>query len=498
MKLISWSDVLGEEYGISDIPEDYLEISNKYRNHMLETISDYDDEFCHKYLENQDITREDIVTTLRNLTLNFKVVPVLCGSAFKNKGVQPLLDAVVNFLPSPMDRESITAEREAEEIEIKTIDQEVLSALVFKIMSDKNAGKLCMIRVYSGMIKAGQTIYNARTGKAERISRLFSIQANKKTDVKTVSAGDICAIVGVKDIRTGDTLCGDKNIFTLESIIVPKPVISITVEPLTNRDSDKLGFALQKLAEEDPTFSVKVDDNGQTVVSGMGELYLDVILSRLGTEFNVECNTGQPKVSYRETITRPVTHRERLSRQTGGKGMFAEIEYRMEPVLDDTKGLIFINEVKGGNIPREYMPTIEKSFKNCMMSGPLAGNEIESLKVTILDGMTHVVDSSPLAFETCVRVSFPTAYMKGNPTLLEPIMDEEVATPGEYLSDIIGELNRRRSQVVSINTLADSTVILKAKSPLSEKFGFITTLRTLSQGRAINNLTFSHYEKFEI
>ncbi len=500
MKYITWnSETLGEEYEVSEIPEEYLVNAIYYHEQILETICDYDSDFMHQYFEAiETITKEDIFNKIRKLTLDFKVVPVLCGTAKKNKGVQTLLDAVVNFLPSPMDRSTISAVKDEEDIEIKTNENEVLSALVFKIMSDKNAGKLSMIRIYSGTIKVGQTIYNARTKKAERISRLFSIQADKKSDIKSASAGDICAIVGMKDIWTGDTLCGDKNVFTLESITNAKPVISITIEPLTNKDNDKLGFALQKLAEEDPTFSVKVDENGQTVVSGMGELYLDVIVSRLGTEFNVDCNTGQPKVSYRETITRPVTHRERLSRQTGGKGMFAEIEYRMEPVLDDTKGLIFVNEVKGGNIPREYMPTIEKAFKDCMVSGPLAGNEIESLKVTIIDGAIHVVDSSPLAFETCVKLSFPTAYMKGNPVLLEPIMDEEVATPEEYLSNIIGELNRRRSQVVSIDTLADSTVILKVKSPLSEKFGFITTLRTLSQGRAINNLTFSHYERMEV
>jgi elongation factor G len=501
MKYITWkSETLGEEYEISEIPLDYLEISKKHREHLLETISEHIDEILHKYFENPDsITKEEIIQNLRKLTLDFTIVPVLCGTAKKNKGVQTLLDAIIDFLPSPKDRCFIIAKKDNEDIELKTDDNEVFSALVFKIMTDKNAGKLSMIRIYSGTLKAGQTIYNTRSGKAERISRLFTIQANKKTDVKSVEAGDICAIVGVKDIWTGDTLCGNKNTFELENIVVAKPVISITVEPLTNKDSDKLSFALQKLSEEDPTFSVKVDENGQTVVSGMGELYLDVILSRLVTEFNVECNTGQPKVSYRENITKPVTHRERLSRQTGGKGMFAEIEYRIEPVdNEDIKGLDFIWEIRSGNIPREYMSTIEKAFKDCMACGPLAGNEIENLKVTILDGMIHVVDSSPLAFETCVKISFPKAYMKGDPTLLEPIMDEEVATPEEYLSDIIGELNKRRSQVVSINTLADSTIILKVKSPLAEKFGFITTLRTLSQGRAVNNLTFSHYHRVSV
>lgn len=498
MKMITWiNETLGEEYVVSDIPQDYLEISEKYRTRLLETVCEHNDDLLHKYFEDHNsITSEEIIDQLRKLILDFKVVPVLCGSAFKNKGVQTLLDAIVNFLPSPIDREFVIAKKDDVDEELRTSEDEILSAVVFKIMSDKNAGKLSMIRLYSGILKAGQNLFNARTGQSERISRIFTIQANKKTDVKTVSAGDICAVVGLKDVRTGDTLCGNKDIFTLENIIIPKPVVSITLEPLTNKDSDKLGFALQKLSEEDPTFTVKIDENCQTVISGMGELYLDIIISRLGTEFNVGCNTGQPKVSYREAITKPVTHRERLSRQTGGKGMFAEIEYRIEPT--EEKGLIFINEVKGGNIPREYMPSIEKAFRDCMISGPLAGNEIESLKVTIIDGMTHVVDSSPFAFETCVKISFPKAYMKGGPTILEPIMEEEVTTPREYVSDIIGELNKRRSRVMDINTLPDSTVLLKAKSPLAEKFGFINMLRTLSQGRAVNNLTFSHYERVEI
>jgi elongation factor G len=495
MKYITWDEEsLGKEYTYSEIPEEFMEKSIMYSEKILETICDYDDEFMNKYLETPElITKQDILDNLRKLTLNFSIVPVLCGTAKKNKGVQPLLDAVIDFLPSPKDRDVVCATKGEETIEIKP-DNEILSASVFKILIDKTS-KLSMIRIYSGSLKFGQTIYNYRTGKAERVSRLFIIQANKKIDVKSVKAGDICAIVGIKDIRTGDTLCGTKDTFYFESMVVPKPVISITIEPLTNIDSDKLGTALQKLTEEDPTFSTKIDDNGQIIISGMGELYLDVILKRLVDEFNVKSNTGRPKVSYRETLTKPVTHREQLSRQTGGKGMFAEIEYRIEPVSDDVKGLIFINEVKGGNIPKEYMPSIEKGFRDCMTAGPLAGNEIESLKVTILDGSTHVVDSSAFAFETCVKLSFPKAYMKGNPCLLEPIMDEEIMTPEEYLGDIIGELNKQRSKVVSINTLPDSTIVLKVKSPLAEKFGFITTLRTLSQGRATDNLTFSHYEK---
>ena len=500
MKLITWDDeTLGKEYTESEISMEYQSQANKYRTRMLESISDYNDEFMEKYFEApNDITKEEIIENLRKLTLDFSIVPVLCGSAKKNKGVQPLLDAVVYLLPSPNDRDIIHATKDEEDIEIKLNDDGVLSAAVFKILTDKNAGKLSMIRIYSGILKLGQVVYNYRTGKAERIARLFTIQADKKIDVKSVSAGDICAIVGIKDIRTGDTLCGTKDTFFFESMVVPKPVISITIEPLTNADNDKLGFALQRLSDEDPTFSVKIDDNGQTIISGMGELYLDVILRRLVDDFNIGCNTGQPKVSYRETITRSVTHREQLSRQTGGKGMFAEMEYRIEPVIDDTKGIIFSWEVKGGNIPKEYSGTIEKAFRECMACGPLGGNEIESLKVTILDGATHVVDSSAFAFETCVKISFPKAYMKGNPCLLEPIMDEEVMTPEDYLSDIIGELNKHRSQVVSISTLPDMTMILKVKSPLAEKFGFITRLRTLSQGRAINNLTFSHYQRMEV
>jgi len=495
MKLITWeTENLGEEYVTLDIPESYLKISEDYRYQLLEVLCEHDDNLLNKYLEQEDITREEIIKVLRKVTIDNKVVPVLCGSAFKNKGVQTLLDAVINFLPSPDDRGTISAILNDTSIEISTKDEK-LSALVFKILSDKNAGKLSMIRIYSGTLKAGQVIYNSRTGLAQRVSRLFSIQADRKKDIKIAKAGDICAIVGVKDTRTGDTICGDKNFIQFEIMDVPKPVISLTVEPLTNKDNDKLGLALQRLMEEDPTFLVGVDDNGQTTISGMGELYLDVIVSRLITEFNVMCNTGNPKVTYRETITRPVIHRERLSRQTGGRGLFAEIEYKLEPLTGDTKGLVFINDVKGGNIPRDYMPSIEKAFRDCMVTGPLSGNEIEGLKVTVLDGMTHVVDSSPFAFESCVKISFSTAYMKGNPILLEPIMDEEILTPQEYLGNITGELNRRRSQVFSISTLADSSILLKAKSPLSEKIGFITTLRTLSQGRAVNNLTFSHYER---
>jgi len=496
MKLITWTtETLGQDYIVSEIPQEYLEQANIFRIKLLETISYHNDKFMMKYLESPDkITNVEIIKNIRNLTLDFSIIPVLCGSAFKNKGVQTLLDAIINFLPSPIDRGIVYAKKDEHNIEIKPYDTEKLAALVFKISTDKNTGKLSMIRVYSGKLNLGQIVYNSRTGKAERISRLFTIQANKKIEVKSVGAGDICGIVGIKDLITGDTLCESKDVFFFENMKVLKPVISITIEPLTNKDNDKLGFALAKLAEEDPTFSVKIDENSQTVISGMGELYLEIILSRLKTDFGVECNTGQPKVSYREAITKPYTHHERLQRQTGGKGMFAEMEYKIEPTTE--KGLVFIWEVKGGNIPREYMSTIEKAFKDCMNNGPLAGNEIESLKVTILDGSTHVVDSSPFAFETCVKVSFPKAYIKADPCLLEPIMNEEIVTPEEYLSDIISEINKHRSKVVSIDTLPDSTIILRAKSPLSEKFGFITILRTLSQGRATTNLTFSHYEKY--
>ena len=499
MKFITWSsETKGQDYTINEIPDEYLDQSESFRIQILETISHHNDEFFEKYLEKpEEITSEEIIQNLRVLTLNSSIVPVLCGTAFKNKGVQTLLDAIVNYLPSPVDRGIIYADRNDEKIEIIPNDDEKLSALVFKITSDKNNNKLSMIRIYSGTLSLGQIIYNFRTGSPERVSRLFTIQANKRIEVSSVGAGDICAIVGIKNLRTGDTLCDTKNTFQFESILVPKPVISISIEPLTNKDNDKLGYALQKLTEDDPTFIVKVDENGQTIISGMGELYLNIILSRLISEFGVECNTGIPKVSYRENITCAVNHKEKLSRQTGGKGMFAEIEYRIEPVSDDTKGLIFVYEVKGGNIPKEYMSSIEKSFKNCMMNGPLAGYEIENLKVTIIDGSTHVVDSSAFAFETCVKVSFPKAYMKGKPTLLEPIMDEEITTPEEYLSNIISELNKHRSTVVSINTLPDSTNVLRVKSPLAEKFGFITTLRTLSSGRATTNLSFSHYEKTE-
>jgi len=493
MKLITWNG----KYVISDIPDDYLEISKKYRTQLIETLCEYDDNIFNKYLENENITKQEIIKILRKLTIDSKIVPILCGSALKNKGVQPLLDSIVDFLPSPEDRGSISAIRNNDKIEINQKDEN-LSALVFKILSDKNAGKLSMIRIYSGILRIGQVIYNSRTGLSYKVSRLFSIQSNKKIDIKIAKSGDICAIVGVKDSRTGDTLCGNKEKLQFESINVPKPVISLTVEPLTNKDNNKLGFALQKLMEEDPTFIVKINENGQTIISGMGELYLDIIISRLKTEFNVLCNTGKPSVSYKEHIIKSVIHKEKLSKQTGGKGLFAEIEYKLEPVTGNTKGLIFINKIKGGNIPKEYMSNIEKAFKNCMVSGPLSGNEIENLKVTILDGATHTVDSNAFAFETCVKISFPKAYMKCKPVLLEPIMDEEISTPIEYLKNITNELNKNRSKIFSIDTLPDSSVLLKAKSPLLEKIGFITILRTLSQGRAINNLTFSHYEKVNI
>jgi elongation factor G len=434
---------------------------------------------------------------IRKATIGMTITPVLCGSAFKNKGVQRLLDSIVAFLPSPMDVGNVSGinPKNDEVVERKPEVTEPLSALAFKIATDPYVGRLAFLRIYSGKIESGSYVLNVRTGKRERISRLYQMHANKQNPKDFIEAGDICAAVGFKDLRTGDTLCDEKRQIILESMDFPEPVIGIAVEPKTQKDLDRLNIALQKLAEEDPTFTVKVDgDSGQTVISGMGELHLEILLDRLVREFKVECNQGAPQVAYKESITAAVSHREVFKKQSGGRGKFADIQVEIGPVDEGEKGLQFVDKIKGGNIPKEYIPAIQKGFKEAMYNGVLAGYQVDSLKVTLLDGSYHDVDSDALSFEICAKMAFKHACVKAKPKLLEPIMAAEVVTPEEYMGDIIGDFNKRRGKVEGMENKGGARVI-KAKVPLAEKFGYVTVLRTLSSGRATSTMEFSHYEE---
>jgi len=425
------------------------------------------------------------------------VIPVLCGAAFKNKGIQRLLDAIVSYLPSPVEKGAVRGHdpRTEEEITREPDDNEPMSALVFKIATDSFAGRLAFLRVYSGVLKTGDTVLNIRTGKRDRVNRLFRMHANKQNPVESVSAGDICAAVGFKDLKTGDTLCAIHKPIALESMDFPEPVIGVAVEPKTQVDFDRLSLALGKLAEEDPTFQVKIDpDSGQTVISGMGELHLEILIDRLRREFKVECNQGAPQVAYKEAITASVEHREVFKKQTGGKGKFADIIVGIMPADPGFKGLQFINEVRGGNIPKEFIPSIEKGFREAMFNGPLAGFPLESLKVILKDGSYHPVDSDSLSFEIAARQAFRHAASKCNPVLLEPIMSAEVVTPEEYVGDVVGDFNRRRGKVEGMESKAGSRVI-KAKVPLAENFGYVTVLRTLTSGRATSTMEFLRFEE---
>ncbi len=486
----------GMKYEYVDIPEDMVDIVEEWREQLVEAVCETDDDLLERFLEDRDsISVEEFMAYARKAVINRSFVPVLCGSAFKNKGVQRLLDAVCSLLPSPLDVDEVTGIDPNTENEIirKPEPNEPLSALAFKIATDPFVGRLVFLRVYSGTLNAGDQVYNPRTGKRERINRLYQMHANKQNPKDFIEAGDICAGVGFKDLVTGDTLCDIKHPISLESMTFPDPVIGIAIEPKTKGDIDKLGTALGKLAEEDPTFQVKTDeDSGQTVIHGMGELHLEVLIDRLKREFKVECNIGAPQVAYKEAFLTTLTHREVFKKQTGGRGKFADIQVEIGPADEDVQGLQFIDQIKGGNIPREYIPSVEKGFKEAMRNGVLAGYPLESLKVVLKDGSFHAVDSDQLSFEICAKQAFRTALKKGKNVLLEPIMAAEVVTPEDYMGDVIADFNRRRGQVEGMENKAGARVI-KAKVPLSEKFGYVTVLRTLTSGRATSSMEFSHY-----
>lgn len=499
MKAILWHDeTMGAEYVEEEIPANLVDEAKEWRDKMLETCAEFDDALMEKYFSDPEtITQEEIRAAIRKGTVGLHIFPVICGSSFKNKGVQTMLDAVCAYLPSPLDTEVIngTDVNTGEPLTRKPDDNEPLCALAFKIATDPYVGRLCYFRVYSGKLEAGSYVYNPRSGKKERISRIFQMHSNHQNPVDSIAAGDIGAGVGFKDIRTGDTLCSEDAPIVLESIEFPAPVIGISVEPKTQKDLDKLGVGLAKLAEEDPTFTVKTDEQtGQTVISGMGELHLEIIIDRLKREFKVECNQGRPQVAYREAITQPVELREVYKKQSGGRGKFADIIVRVEPVDEGFEGsLQFEDVVKGGNIPKEYIPSIQKGFQAAMKNGVLAGYPMDTLKVTVLDGSFHPVDSDQLSFEICAQIAFKNACAKAKPVLMEPIMKIEVVTPEESMGDVIGDLNKRRGQVEGMDTARTGARIIKAHVPLAEMFGYVTALRTITSGRATSSMEFSHY-----
>jgi elongation factor G len=480
------------------VPADMLEEAEEWRGKLIEEIASVDDTLLARYLEDHNsITSEEILIALRKSTIDGLAIPVICGSAFKNKGIQSLLDSVIAFLPSPVDKGSVIGvdPRNDEEIIREPDDEAPLAALAFKIATDPFVGRLAFLRIYSGTLKAGDTVLNVRTGKRERINRLFQMHANKQNPKDSISAGDICAGVGFKDIKTGDTLCAINKPILLESMDFPEPVIGIAIEPKTQADVDKLSIALNKLAEEDPTFQVRTDpDSGQTIIHGMGELHLEILLDRLKREFKVECNQGAPQVAYKEAITGTAEFREVFKKQTGGRGKFADMTFELMPADKNTRGLQFVNEVKGGHIPKEYIPSIEKGFREAMVNGPLAGFPLDSLKVVLKDGSYHPVDSDALSFEIAAKQAFRKFAGKCNPVILEPIMSTEVVTPEEYVGDVISDFNRRRGRVEGMESKAGARVV-KAKVPLAEKFGYVTVLRTLTSGRATSTMEFSHYEQ---
>ncbi len=500
MKAILWHDeTMGAEYSTEDIPADLLAEAEEWRDKMLEVIAEYDDVLMEKYFDDPStITVDEIKVAIRKATLSMEINPMICGSAFKNKGVQTMLDAVCAYLPSPLDTpETIGFDpRDPEKQVVRHPDaNEPLCALAFKIATDPYVGRLCFFRVYSGKLPAGSYVYNTRSEKKERISRIFQMHSNKQNPVELISAGDIGAGVGFKDIRTGDTLCDEAHQITLESMDFPKPVIGISIEPKTQKDLDKLGMGLAKLAEEDPTFTVHTQEqSGQTIISGMGELHLEIIIDRLKREFKVECNQGRPQVSYKEAISKSVEIREVYKKQSGGRGKFADMIVRVEPADAEFEGsLQFIDMVKGGNIPKEYIPAIQKGFNAAMKNGVLAGFPLDKLKVTVLDGSYHAVDSDQLSFEICAQMAYKEACAKAKPILLEPIMKMEVVTPEESMGDVIGDLNKRRGQVEGMDTSRSGARIVKAKVPLAETFGYVTALRTITSGRATSSMEFDHY-----
>ena len=500
MKAILWHDeTMGADYSVEEIPADLQAEAEEWRDKMLEKVAEFDDELMNKYFDDPStITEEEILRALRAATVAMEVTPMLCGSSFKNKGVQTLLDYVCAFLPSPLDTPNVVGtnpDTGAEE-DRKPSEEEKTSALAFKIATDPYVGRLTFIRVYSGKVEAGSYIYNSRSGKKERVSRLFQMHSNHQNPVEVIGAGDIGAGVGFKDIRTGDTLCDEDAPIVLESMDFPDPVIGIEVEPKTQKDLDKLSNGLAKLAEEDPTFTVKTDEQtGQTVISGMGELHLDIIIDRLKREFKVECNQGKPQVNYKEAITKTVNLREVYKKQSGGRGKFADIIVNVGPVDEDYKegGLQFENKVTGGNIPKEFIPSVQKGFESAMKNGILGGFPMDSLKVELLDGSFHPVDSDQLSFEICALQAYKSACAQAKPVLMEPIMKLEVVTPEENMGDVIGDLNKRRGQVEGMDTSRSGARIVKAMVPLAEMFGYVTALRTITSGRATSSMTYDHH-----
>ena len=499
-KAVIWfdDDVLGQRYELQDIPADMVDEVAEWRGKMVEAVAEYDDEMMEKFFDDpESITGDELIEVIRKATIDMKIVPMMCGSAFKNKGVQRLIDAVISFLPSPTDIPDVVGinPNTDKEESRKQNEDAPFTALAFKIATDPFVGRLAFVRVYSGKLDAGSYVHNSRSGKKERISRLYQMKSNKQMPIDSVSAGDICACVGFKDVRTGDTLCDEKHPISLESMVFPDPVIGISVEPKSQKDMDKLSNGLSKLAEEDPTFRVHTDeDSGQTVISGMGELHLEVIIDRLKREFKVECNQGRPQVNYKETISQTADHRETFKKQTGGRGKFADIVVKIGPADEGKEGLQFIDSIKGGNIPKEFIPSVEKGFKNAMQNGVLAGFAVENLKVELVDGSFHPVDSDQLSFEICARQAFKAACAKAKPKLLEPIMKVEVVTPEEYMGDIIGDFNKRRGQVEGMESKAGARIV-KARVPLAEMFGYVTALRTISSGRATSSMEFLNYEE---
>jgi len=484
------------EFRYEEIPSEMKEEAAEWRGKLIEAVAGFNDDLLERFFDDpESITKDEMTQTIRTATISMTVIPVLCGAAFKNKGIQILLDSVIAFLPSPLDKGAVTGiNPDTEKEETRKPDaNEPFCGLAFKIATDPYVGRLAFIRVYSGKLDSGSYVYNVRSGKKDRISRLYQMHANKQNPIEFCEAGDICAAVGFKDLRTGDTVCDEKHPIALESMTFPEPVIGLAIEPKTQKDMDKLGLALNKLSEEDPTFRVHTDeDSGQTIIRGMGELHLEIIVDRLRREFNVDINQGAPQVAYRECITKSVNHREVFKKQSGGRGKFADIIFEIGPADEGVTGLQFVNDVKGGHIPKEFIPSIEKGFASAMKNGVLAGYSMPSMKVIVTDGSFHAVDSDALSFEICARQAFRHTCPKASPVILEPIMSVEVVTPEEYMGDVIGDFNKRRGQITGMESKGVARVI-KAKVPLSEQFGYVTVLRTLTSGRATSTMEFSHY-----
>ena len=496
-KAYEWDETSkGMKYVEVPIPEELKETAAKYRSELIEGVAEESDDLFEKFLEDPDsITSEEVINAVRSATLELRITPVLCGSAFKNKGVQRLLDAVIRYLPSPIDAPPVEGvnPKTNEPEDRKPVGDNRMAALAFKIATDPYVGRIAFFRIYSGELKAGSYVLNASTGKKERISRILQMHANKRSPMETIKAGDIAAAVGFKTIHTGDTLCDEKYPITLENMEFPEPVVSVAVEPKSQKELDKLGASLAKLAEEDPTFKVRTDDDtGQTIISGMGELHLEVLIDRLQREFKVGCSQGEPQVTYKEALRGEVKHREVYKKQTGGRGKFADIQVEVSPSQEINEGLEFVNEIKGGNIPKEFIPSVETGFKNAMLNGPLAGYEVQNLRVVLKDGSYHPVDSDQLSFEVCARQAFKKAASKMEKVLMEPMMSLEVVTPEENMGDVISDLNRRRGHLNNVSAKGGSQII-DAEVPLAEMFGYVTSLRTIASGRATSTMEFSHF-----